>query len=198
LPARFLHPCFRAWQTARRPGSRTRRRRRRRVTARRLPHLHTRSAQATGRSPGYTHDLRAQPQTPGQQQSGATAETRTHRRDARSAPGLDGAARRDAGTRSLLPTCTRGMARRPARTYSCPHEHGAKAEPFPLPRTATAAPKSTGGSGTPSVAARHAYGTTATCPARFHVDALRHHGNTGKTKEGKRERCGGAHEGSTV
>jgi hypothetical protein len=33
-------------------------------------------------------------QTLGQQQSGATAETGTHRRDARSAPGLDGAVRR--------------------------------------------------------------------------------------------------------
>jgi hypothetical protein len=40
-------------------------------------------------------------------------------------------ARRDAGTRSLLPTCTRGMARRPARTNSRPHEHGAKAGPLP-------------------------------------------------------------------
>jgi hypothetical protein len=99
LPPRSLHPCVRVRRAARRPGSRTRRRRRRRFTARRRPHLHTRSAQVTGRSPDHITTCALSP-TFGQQQSGATPTTGTHRRDARSAPGLDGAARRG----NALPT----------------------------------------------------------------------------------------------
>jgi hypothetical protein len=139
LPPRSLHPCVRARRAARRPGSRTRRRRRRRFTARRHPHLHTRPAPVTGRGPD--HDTTCAPSpTLGQQQSGATATTGTHRRDARSAPGS--MARRDAGTRSLLPTCTRwhgtkasthillpSRSRRESRTFlPAPHGDGSAQE----------------------------------------------------------------------
>jgi hypothetical protein len=128
-----------ARRAARRSGNRARRRRRRRVTARRHPFFPP--AQSHGSKPGS------------QVQPCASSPVRPAR-----SPGIQGA------RTAAFPLLHRGMARRPARTNSCPHEHGAK----------------------------------ASTQVRFLDDAFRRRGITGKTKEGKRERCGGAHEGSTV
>jgi hypothetical protein len=111
LPLRCSHPCSRARRAARRSGSRTRCRRRRRVTARRLPF--SPPARKTRVEARFTSSaLRPQLKRPAINRTAP----RPGRRDARSGPGFDGAARHDA--RSLLPTCTRGLARRPAHRQS--------------------------------------------------------------------------------
>jgi hypothetical protein len=171
------HPCFRARRAAHRPGSRARLRRRR-VTARR-PQISP-PAQNRGSKPGTL----TRPARP----SSLAWRGRLVSRARRAAP------RR----RSRL--CTKGMARRPARTRSCTNEHGATAGPKSLPRTAMAAPKSTGGSGASPAAVRQTCGATASNQARVHDVAPRRRGATQEreTKGKKRGRGCGAHDGAMV
>jgi hypothetical protein len=75
---------------------------------------------------------------------------------------------RRAATRRRSRSCTKSSARRPTHQRSCTSDHGSTAGPIPLPRTATAAPKSTGGSGAPSAAVRQFCGATASNQARIH------------------------------